>query len=38
MACGLTAAECFRKNVVTADLFGLKAGKDGWWSIPCPVG
>lgn len=36
MACLLTAAECFRKCVVTADLPGLKAGKDGWWSMPCP--
>ena len=32
MGCLLTAAECFRKHVVTADLPGLKAGKDGWWS------
>ena len=36
MAGGLTAAECFRKYVVTADLPDLKAGKDGWWSIQCP--
>jgi hypothetical protein len=38
VACPLTAAECFRKHVVTADLPGLKAGKDGWWSMPCPAG
>lgn len=37
MDCGLSAAECFRKYVVTADLSGLKAGKDGWWSMPCPA-
>ena len=36
MGCLLTAAECFRKHVVTADLPGLKAGKDGWWSMQCP--
>jgi len=36
VGCPLTAAECFRKHVVTADLPGLKAGKDGWWSMPCP--
>ena len=36
MACLLSAAECFRKHVVTADVPGLKAGKDGWWSMPCP--
>ena len=36
MACLLTAAACFRKYVVTADLPDLKAGKDGWWSIQCP--
>jgi hypothetical protein len=37
VACLLSAAECFRKYVVTADLPGLKAGKDGWWSIACPA-
>lgn len=39
MACPLSNAECFRKNVVAreADL-GLKAGKDGWWSMRCPAG
>jgi hypothetical protein len=39
VGCLLTAAECFRKRVLAreADL-GLKAGKDGWWSMPCPVG
>lgn len=37
MACLLTNAGCFRKYVVTADLPGLKAGKDGWWSMPCPA-
>jgi hypothetical protein len=38
VGCLLTAAECFRKRVLAreADL-GLKAGKDGWWSMPCPV-
>lgn len=36
MACLLTAAECFRKRVVTADLPDLKASKDGWWSMRCP--
>ena len=36
VACGLSAAECFRKRIVTADLPGLKAGKDGWWSMQCP--
>ena len=36
-ACLLSAAECFRKHVVTADLPGLKAGKDGWWSMRCPA-
>ena len=38
MACGLSAAECFRKYVVTSSTPGLKAGKDGWWSMPCPAG
>lgn len=37
MACELSNAACFRKYVVTASLPGLKAGKDGWWSMPCPV-
>jgi hypothetical protein len=37
VSCLLTNAECFRKYVVTADLPGLKAGKDGWWSISCPA-
>ena len=37
MPCLLSAAECFRKYVVTADLPGLKAGKDGWWSMTCPA-
>lgn len=37
MPCLLTAAECFRKYVVVRDAnLGLKAGKDGWWSMPCP--
>ena len=36
MGCLLTNAACFRKYVVTADLPGLKPGKDGWWSMPCP--
>lgn len=36
MTCGLSAPACFHKYVVTADLPGLKAGKDGWWSMPCP--
>jgi hypothetical protein len=36
VSCLLTNAECFRKYVVIADLPGLKAGKDGWWSMPCP--
>lgn len=35
--CELSAAACFRKYVVTADLPGLKPGKDGWWSMPCPA-
>lgn len=37
MGCGLSAAECFRKYVVISSIPGLKAGKDGWWSIPCPA-
>jgi len=37
VACELSAAGCFRKYVVTATLPGLKAGKDGWWSMPCPA-
>lgn len=37
MSCGLTAAACFRKYVVTSSIPGLKAGKDGWWSMPCPA-
>jgi hypothetical protein len=38
VACSLTAAGCFRKRALAreADL-GLKAGKDGWWSMPCPA-
>jgi hypothetical protein len=35
--CLLTKAECFRKHVVIASLPGIKAGKDGWWSMPCPA-
>lgn len=39
MACELTAAECFRKRVLARDAaLGLKAGKDGWWSMRCPAG
>lgn len=38
MDCALTRAECFRKYVVTSSIPGLKAGKDGWWSMPCPAG
>jgi hypothetical protein len=37
VACPLTAAQCFRKYVVAADVPGLKASKDGWWSMPCPA-
>lgn len=38
MACLLSAAECFRKHVLARDAdLGLKAGKDGWWSMPCPA-
>lgn len=39
MDCGLSAAECFRKRVLARDAgLGLKAGKDGWWSMRCPAG
>ena len=39
MACDLSAANCFRRYVVGRgpDL-GLKATKDGWYSMPCPAG
>lgn len=38
MACLLTAGECFRKHVVLRETdLGLKAAKDGWWSMPCPA-
>ena len=39
MACSLTAAACFRRWIVSRgpDL-GLKATKDGWYSMPCPAG
>jgi hypothetical protein len=37
VACELSHAECFRKYVVTSSIPGLKAGKDGWWSMPCPA-
>lgn len=39
MACSLSAASCFRRYVVARgpDL-SLKATKDGWYSMPCPVG
>jgi hypothetical protein len=38
VGCALTAAECFRKHVAANDRLGLKAGKDGWWSMRCPAG
>jgi hypothetical protein len=39
VACLLTAAECFRKHVLARDAdLGLKAGKDGWWSMRCLAG
>jgi hypothetical protein len=38
VACELTAAECFRKYVAANVIPGLKAGKDGWWSMRCPAG
>jgi hypothetical protein len=39
MACSLTAASCFRRYIVARgpDL-SLRTGKDGWYSMPCPVG
>lgn len=39
MACPLSAASCFRRHVVSRgpDL-GLKATRDGWYSMPCPAG
>lgn len=38
MACILTPAECFHKNVVVRDLeLGLTEGSGGWWSMRCPV-
>lgn len=36
MACGLSAAECFRKNIA-ANLDVTERAK-GWWSMRCPVG
>lgn len=36
MACGLSAAECFRKRIV-ANLPVTQRGQD-WWSMRCPAG
>lgn len=36
MNCGLSAAECFRKNIA-ANLDVTERAK-GWWSMRCPIG
>lgn len=39
MACILTPAECFHKQVAVRDLdLGLTKGSGGWYSMRCPVG
>ena len=40
MACALSAADCFRRRVVSRgpDLSLRGPTKDGWYSMPCPAG